>query len=59
MSISEKLAKMRGGGHHVPVGLDEILEDLDKRVEALEPKQAKTPASKPSDFDELNPTKSI
>lgn len=38
--ISEKLAAMRGDGHHVPVGLDEILEELDKRVSALEPKSA-------------------
>lgn len=36
MKISEQLATMRGGGHNIPHGLDEILEDLDKRVSALE-----------------------
>jgi hypothetical protein len=39
-TIKDKIAKIRGMGHHVPVGLDDILEDMDKRIEALEPKQA-------------------
>ena len=34
--IAEKLDAMRGGGHHVPVGLDEILTDIDERLTALE-----------------------
>lgn len=49
--ISEKLAAMRGDGHHVPVGLGEILEEMDKRISALEPKS--NPGKK-DPGDELN-----
>jgi hypothetical protein len=36
--LSKKLDVLRGGGHHVSPGLGEILEDFDKRLAALEPK---------------------
>jgi hypothetical protein len=38
--ISDKLAKMRGEGQAPPLGLEEILMDIEKRLEALEPKKA-------------------
>lgn len=50
MNIKEKIANIRGMGHHVPVGLDDILEDMDKRIEALEPKQE---AKKAPDEDKV------
>jgi hypothetical protein len=34
--IKDKIEAMRGGGHHVPVGLDAILEDLEARIVKLE-----------------------
>jgi hypothetical protein len=39
--ITEKLDAMRGGGHHVPVGLDEVLLDIEGRLEKLEGKKPK------------------
>lgn len=42
--IKSKLEKIRGGGHHIAVGLDDILEDFDKRIAALEPKKAEAKA---------------
>lgn len=50
MSIKDNLKKMRDGGHHVPIGLDEIIHDLDRRISALESK----PADKPNPLDGTN-----
>ena len=49
--ISDKLDAMRGGGHHVPVGLGEILADLDSRLSALEGKKRPVPKDEPNPLD--------
>lgn len=48
MDIKEKIAVLRDGGHHVSVGLEEILAHLEQRIKALEPKE-----KGPDDKDEL------